>query len=96
MTGSEKADAEEKRLEIFYRDNWTCCNCYESIYKNGSPQLAHGISKGKRNIEKYGAKIIHSCYNMYSACSLKCNHALSVGKSNEPAEAERIRKLLEG
>ena len=94
MTEREKFDIAETKERIFARDNYTCRACLGSIFRHGSPQLAHGISKTKANIKKWGAEVIHSDYNLYSACVLGCNAMLSVGKSNEPAEAERIKKLL--
>lgn len=95
MTEREKFDIAETKLEVFSRDIWTCRYCGHSIYKHGSPQMAHGISKSKANLKKYGPEIVHSIHNLYSACSLSCNAALAVGKSREDAEVKRITKVIE-
>lgn len=84
----------EMKLYIFERDNYTCRACWENINKYNFPHLAHGISKSKTNLKKYGPEIIHSEFNLYAVCSLKCNAKMAVGKASEAQEAERIRKLI--
>lgn len=96
MTEREKFDIGTMKEIVFARDGWKCRHCNQSVHTYHSPQMAHGISQSKKNIAKYGAQIVHSVYNLYSACSLFCNDALSVGMSNEATEAERIRNLVEG
>lgn len=95
MTERESFNIAESKLKIFARDNWTCCFCNHSIYKYGTPQIAHGISKSKANLKKWGAEIIHSDFNLYSACSLACNAGLAVGKANEANRAEEIKRGIE-
>lgn len=80
---------EEKRLNIFSRDRFTC-PCGNQIDKHGSPQIAHRIKSGVGS-ENYLMKFIWEEYrkdrgrrwvqdfvidnelNLVSTCGLKCN-----------------------
>lgn len=93
MTEREKFEIGEMKELVFSRDGYICQCCGK--YCN-SPQLAHGISQSKSNTAKWGKEIIHSKYNLRTACSLECNNNLAIGRSNEAAEAERIKMIIEG
>jgi len=94
MTDKEKFEATEKREAIFERDNYTCQACGVSIRLYGSSQLAHIVSKSKANLKKYGKHIIHSEYNLKSACSISCNASLACGRSHEAEHARYVRRML--
>lgn len=80
-------DDEEKRLEIFERDKWTCQVCGKWL-REGVPQLAHRIAQTKANIRKYGKEVIHHPLNLVSVCSLRCNSACNIGFNR--IECERL------
>lgn len=70
---------DEKRLEIFERDSFTCiCGC--SVMAHGTPQLAHRIPQRKHLFRKFGAEIIHHPINLVSTCSLECNASVSIAQ----------------
>jgi hypothetical protein len=82
MTNLEKLEANDKREEIFSRDNWTCQSCGKSIYTHGTPQLAHKICKSKANLKKYGSEIINHSLNLVSVCSIgACNDKWNCDKN---------------
>lgn len=87
----KKFDANEKRIEIFERDGYTCQKCgYQ--FQQSDLQLAHRINKGKASkqyIERYliehdlihGKKdvdyIIHHDFNLVTSCA-DCNDSFNV------------------
>jgi hypothetical protein len=75
------------RLELFERDDWTCCVCGRPI-NLGTPQLAHRIGQRKQFIKLYGREVIHHPLNLASVCSLECNAVVDI--SNRPAEVARL------
>lgn len=97
MIQSEKLEAQEKRQDIFERDSWTCVICGKPL-SDGVAQLAHGISKSKCNIKKYGESVINHPLNLFSVESLKCNSKCNIGmnpvKTNELVE--KIRDAMLG
>ena len=95
MREREKFNIGEAKERIFKRDGYKCQCCGNSIYIYNSPQLAHLVSQGKRNLRKYGAEIIHSDLNMKACCSLVCNGRLAVGLSREKQKAEEIRRIID-
>jgi len=89
MTDREKFQIAELKLEVFDRDGWTC-QCCGSPVNTSTAQLAHGIQNSKRTIEKYGKDIIHSKYNLKTACCLDCNARLGVGHAFEGEALQAI------
>jgi len=87
MTNLEKLEANDRREEIFARDNWTCRICGKPL-RAGIPQLAHRIAATQANIKKYGREIIYHSLNMWSTCSLDCNSHCNIG--NRPVERELL------
>jgi 5-methylcytosine-specific restriction endonuclease McrA len=94
MNGLQKLEAEEKRQEIFRRDFFLCTHCGLSIFRHGTPQLAHLISQGKANIEKYGEEIIHHPMNTASTCSLYCNSRKNIGMNPEKTK-ELVQQITD-
>jgi len=76
-------DEYNKRLDI---DFWLCAIC-------GKPatQRAHRIANNTYNKKKYKKLIDHNI-NIALACSLECNHALSI--NNKPLMCEKLTELL--
>jgi 5-methylcytosine-specific restriction endonuclease McrA len=96
MTERQSFELIEKRREIFQRDLFTCQFCGVSIFRYGTPQLAHKISQSAMNIKKYGKEVIHHTKNMASVCCLKCNDAMNIGFKTKQADelAQYIETLL--
>ena len=96
MTERQRFDMQEQRQEIFKRDNYACQACGGSIYRLGTPQLAHRISQGVANVKRYGKEVIHHELNMASVCCLKCNDAMNIGFSTKQADAlaEKIKQEI--
>lgn len=80
---------QQKRLEIFKRDKFTC-SCGNPVTRFGQQQLGHRIKQSKYNLRKYGLEIIHHPFNVRSCCSLNCNARLDLGVKDE-----LIKKLVE-
>lgn len=95
MTEREKFNIAETKHRIFNRDKYICQNCGKSIVSQNNPNLAHGIHQSKANLKKYGPEIVHSDYNLKSACCGFCNDALNVGFTQEEKRAEEIREMIE-
>lgn len=62
MTGRQSFVKEEILERDGYRCTYPGCN-------NTATSLAHGISKSKVNLRKYGKDIVHHPYNMFSVCN---------------------------
>ena len=82
----------EKRLKVFERDHYTCCNCGKSIMYYMSPQIAHMIAKSKNNIKKYSKEVIDHELNLKSTCSLRCNDACMINIKGK-IEIELVNKI---
>ena len=91
-----KLDMEDQRNEIFKRDAYCCRHCGMSIFRHGTPQIAHGIAKSKHALKKYGDSVINHPLNLFSTCSLYCNSRKNIG--NNPVKViemvDRIRDAL--
>lgn len=96
MTERQRFDMQEQRQEIYKRDGYTCQTCGGSIYRWGTPQLAHRISQGVANVKRYGKEVIHHSENLASVCSLRCNDAMNIGHKTKEADAlaEKIRQEI--
>lgn len=94
MTERDKFEIQEQRQAIFARDGYICQTCGYSIFRQGTPQLAHCIAQTKANIAKYGKEVIHHGLNQKSVCSLFCNDAQNIGNNPKATEAlvEAIKK----
>jgi hypothetical protein len=92
MTPRQKMDAQEQRMEIFKRDGFKCGHCGLSVYRHGTPQIAHRIGQGKMNVEKFGESVIHHPLNMVGTCSLYCNGRMNIGM--RPAEANDLAETI--
>ncbi len=89
MTARDKLEANDRREAIFERDGYRCHHCGGSIYKYGTPQLAHRIPATKMNLKKYGREIIHHPLNLLSCCSIGiCNDSALIG--NNPIAREAL------
>ena len=66
---------------IYSRDGYRCQSCGASVYKNGTPQLAHRVPQRKHVIERYGHAAIHHPLNLAAACCLECNGRLQLHAS---------------
>ena len=86
------------KLELFAECNYTCQNpeCDNSIYRWGTPQLAHRIANTESNLKKYGKEVIHHKKNLAPVCCLKCNDAMNIGFDTGSADslADEIRDIL--
>jgi 5-methylcytosine-specific restriction endonuclease McrA len=88
MTALAKLEANEKRDDLFARDGYTCQHCGLSIYRHGTPQLAHRIAKSKANLSRYGESVIHHPRALASVCSLYCNSRMNIG--NDPGKVAAL------
>lgn len=72
-----------------------CEVCSNPLF-NGSPQLAHRISKSKWAVKKYGIEVIDHPDNLALVCSLRCNAAVLIDKKDVPCEelAKKIKDKL--
>lgn len=65
----------------------TCAHCgHEMTLRQG--QVAHRMPQTRRNLEHYGAAVIHDRRNLARVCSLACNDGVSI--SNHPLAAARL------
>lgn len=98
MTEREALDFSELKMELIREYDYKCANpeCQCSIYKHGTPQIAHRISQSEMNIKKYGKDVIHHRKNLVPVCSLKCNDYFNIGFNTVEAEklADEIRDDL--
>jgi len=89
-----KIEKAEEQVWIYTFYGWVCQNCGESVYKNGTPQLAHGIADTKANRSKYGSAVIDHPLNRKPTCSLYCNGKMNIG--NNPGKCkELINQIME-
>jgi hypothetical protein len=87
----EKFTFAEKKQEIAESQEWRCYVCGDHLYSDGkAPFIAHKISKGKTNRQKYGSWVIDHRLNMAAVCSGPCNDAVNIGSSEGP-----IRELIQ-
>ena len=63
---------------VYDRDGWRCRHCGASVYKYGTPQLAHLVPQRKHNVRQYGKARIHHPANLAATCSLRCNAAVQL------------------
>ena len=98
MTARQKADAEERRLELFRSVNWTCPVCREPLARHGTAQLAHRVPRRESMLMKWGPEVVNDPLNMVPVCSLPCNDAVSLGTVSVPSKAllERIVRIQTG
>ena len=80
-----KFDIHKKCIEILERDNFTCLVCGKT-----AQHIAHGLSRSKLNLKKYGDDIVNHSYNLHSVCSLNCNSKCNI--DNNP---EKIKEIIE-
>lgn len=79
----------ETKLAILERTAGYCENCGS----NPGFQLAHVIPQTKANLAKYGAEVIHHHMNLRLVCSLECNAAVALGKS-QTIEMDRLAAAI--
>lgn len=96
MDERSKFEIAENKVKLFERDNYRCGHCGLSIFRKGTPQLAHRIANTEANIKKYGKSVVHHELNMVSTCSLYCNGHMNIGFRTAEAEelADKIRDEL--
>lgn len=51
-------------------------------------QMAHRIPQNKRNLKRYGPRVIHHPLNIKWVCSLRCNSAASI--NNRPLAIQQL------
>ena len=86
MTGRQKADAEEKKMEMYYEAGCRCFRCNRLLHFHET-ELAHVIPKGYAWI--YGREVIHHKKNMKISCS-KCNSYALMDPKTHPIECEKL------
>ena len=89
MTGKQKLEAQEKKIQIYNMRGAICEGCKKNI-PFSEAQLAHRIPQTKMYLKKYGTNIIHHNKNLALVCSLDCNSSVNIG-GNPMA----IKKLVE-
>jgi hypothetical protein len=92
---SKQTDIDDTRQQVATRAAYRCEVCGKPT-PWGRGQLAHRIPQRKRNLKKYGKRIIHHPRNLAWTCSLECNAAVSLGAHTAEIErlAEDIRRYL--
>lgn len=91
MTEREKLRCDEMKLQIASEQGNLCVVCHRVLPANAT--LAHRIGQGKRNLERYGKKIIHHRLNVAMTCPGDCNDMIMIDNHQEQKREllERIR-----
>lgn len=96
MTGSQKQEANDKKLEMYIKAGCRCFECGRHL-RLSEAQLAHRIPKHKKYLKKYGPDVIHHELNMRISCS-GCNSVALLDPATHPVEVaelvDRIREEL--
>ena len=63
---------------IYQRDGYRCQSCGGSVFRYGTPQLAHKVPQRKHVVKRYGEAAIHHPLNLVATCSLECNNRVQL------------------
>lgn len=96
MTERHAQEVQDTRQYVFARARYKCESCGLYVNRYGTAQVAHRIPQTKRNILKYGKRVIHHPLNLAATCCLECNAAVDI--RNHPIEiaalVKKIRRAL--
>ena len=81
---------------IYRRDGYRCQSCGASVYKYGTPQLAHRCPQRKHRVRRYGRNAIHHPLNLAAACSLECNGRLQLHASEWAKHIDMVCESIKG
>ena len=93
MTEREAFNFRELKLHILAQQQGKCLFCDAQ-----ATELAHRISKSKRNLKRYGKAVIHHPRNLIGTCS-RCNQLALI--DGHPRKIQRlvtdiVKDIVEG
>ena len=96
MTGSQKLDANERRLQQFIYANWRCVVCGKFLHA-GHPQLAHRVINSDHNRATISEEVLHHPLNTIPVDnSGRCNSAVILHGREAEEHLARIERVLAG
>lgn len=93
MTGKEQLEYAETRAYVYNRAGGYCQVCGNRLNWQ-TFQLAHKIPQDKRNVKRWGKKVIHHPLNLKATCSQSCNDRVSI-RNHPVAQMELIQRIKE-
>jgi len=87
-----RLEKEDERKAIYVKYGYVCQNCGSSVFRKGTPQLAHLIAEGKEYRSIYGDEIIDHPLNRKPTCSLYCNDRMNIG--GNPGKCKELVKEI--
>jgi len=88
MTALEKQEANERKVEAYFKARCRCLECGISISLPAC-HWSHRIPKTKGYLEKYGDAVINHPMNMVITCS-KCNSRVLLDPKTHRIEAQDL------